>query len=88
MEFNELAEYFDKIQRTSSRLEMIDILSDMFKAIANLPDSDNNLRCAVYFTQGRINSEISIEPKLGVAEKQLIGLLSEKVAKAFQISEK
>lgn len=83
MEFNELAEYFDKIQRTSSRLEMIDILSDMFKAIANLPDSDNNLRCAVYFTQGRINSEISIEPKLGVAEKQLIGLLSEKVAKSL-----
>ena len=62
---------------------MIDILSDMFKAIANLPDCDNNLRCAVYFTQGRINSEISIEPKLGVAEKQLIGLLSEKVAKSL-----
>jgi DNA ligase-1 len=81
MDFNMLADFFEKIKNTASRLEMIDILAKLFKTIASYPNSDENLRCAVYFTQGRINSEISEDPKLGVAEKQLINLLAEKVDK-------
>ncbi len=84
MDFNMLAGYFEQIKNTSSRLEMIDILATLFKRIAAYPNSDENLRCAVYFTQGRINSEISEEPKLGVAEKQLINLLAEKVDKKVE----
>ena len=84
MDFNILSEYFEKIKRTSSRLEMTAILADLFKQIAVMSNSDENLRCAVYFTQGRINSEISEDPKLGVAEKQLISILTEKVDKNIE----
>ena len=39
MKFSKLAEYFEKLEKTSSRLILIDILSELFKetpdAIAN-----------------------------------------------------
>jgi DNA ligase-1 len=62
MLFSELAEYYDKLESVSSRLKMVDILSELFKKMK--PDE---LEKSVYITQG-----ILLPPfeglELGVAE--------------------
>ncbi len=63
MLFRELAEYYEKLEAVSSRLKMVEILSESFK-----PLSPKELQEAVYITQG-----ILLPPfegvELGVAEK-------------------
>ncbi len=49
MKFSELAKYFEKLEGTSSRLALIDILADLFKS-APAEEIDK----IVYLTQGRI----------------------------------
>jgi DNA ligase 1 len=62
MLFSELAEYYDKLEAVSSRLTMVEILSDMFKKL-----KPNEMAQTVYITQG-----ILLPPyeglELGVAE--------------------
>jgi len=47
MLFRELAEYYDKLEAVSSRLKMIEILSELFKKL-----SPDEMSAAVYMTQG------------------------------------
>ena len=71
MDFNQVVEFYEKISNTPKRLEMIDILSNLFiesKEKENLPD----LPKIIYLTQGRLVSEIDDWPKFGIAEKLLI----------------
>lgn len=49
MKFKELAEYFEKLEQTSSRLSLIDILSDLFKKA-----SKDEIDKIIYLTQGRV----------------------------------
>jgi len=63
MLFRELAEYYERLEAVSSRLKMIEVLSEAFKIL-----SPKELQEAVYITQG-----ILLPPfegvELGVAEK-------------------
>jgi DNA ligase 1 len=75
MEFSELAKFFEKLEKTSSRLSLIDILSDLFKK-----SSKNEIEKIVYLIQGRIAP--FFEPlELGMAEKQVAAA----IAHAFEI---
>lgn len=49
MKFAKLAEYFEKLEATSSRLALIDILSDLFKKAGK-----DQIDKIIYLTQGRI----------------------------------
>lgn len=49
MKFSQLSQYFEKLEETSSRLALIDILSDLFKK-AEKEEIDK----IIYLTQGRI----------------------------------
>ena len=49
MTFSELSKYFEKLEATSSRLALIDILSDLFKHSQAF-----EIEKIVYLTQGRI----------------------------------
>ena len=68
MKFYELAQLFSKLENTSKRLEMIDILSIFFKEIKLKNDYDE-LDKIIYLLQGQLVSNIKQFPKMGIAEK-------------------
>lgn len=66
MKYSELVEIYDKISRTTKRLEMTDILVGLFtKCPPELIDK------VVYLTQGRVYPEF-IQLELGMADKMII----------------
>ncbi|HVA83257.1 MAG TPA: hypothetical protein VNF06_03775, partial [Candidatus Aquilonibacter sp.] len=72
MLFEVVAGYYGKLEAISSRLEMIDVLTEMFKEVKN-----NEIRKLIYMTQGVLAPPYEgIE--IGIAEK----LVSEAIARA------
>src|SRR3989344_5144885 len=65
MKFSKLTEYFEKLEETSSRLSLIDILSDLFKHT----DKDE-IDKIIYLTQGRI-APFFAPVELGMADKTI-----------------
>jgi DNA ligase-1 len=64
MLFKDLATYFDKLEQTSSRLSLIDILSDLFKSVK----SGEQIEKICYLVQGRVAP--FFEPiEFGMADK-------------------
>lgn len=85
MQFFKLASYFEKLEATSSRLSLIDILSDLFKEV----DSAEEIEEMCYLVQGRIAPFFS-SLEIGMADKtiaqaiaQSYGSTKEEVLKAF-----
>lgn len=75
MKFSELAAYFEKLESTSSRLELIQILSDLFKA-SNEPQEISEI---CYLVQGRIAP--FYEPvEIGMADK----MVTQSIAQAYE----
>lgn len=73
MLFSELSSYFEKLEATSSRLTLIDILADLFKH-----SSSSEIDKIVYLTQGRI-APFFEATEIGMAEKQV----ADSIAKAY-----
>ena len=75
MKFEKLARLFFKLESTSKRLEMIDLLSAFFR---DIKDSKNyeDVDKIVYLLQGQLVSNIKQAPKIGIAEKMIIEALS------------
>ncbi|MBN2156964.1 MAG: ATP-dependent DNA ligase [Candidatus Lokiarchaeota archaeon] len=78
MEFQTLVQYYERISSTSKRLEILDILSELFISIRDNPETldKGDLEKIIYLTQGTLYSEISEQPKLGLAEKTLLEAIS------------
>ena len=70
MLFRELVDTYEKLEKTSSRLEMTDILSQFFKKADR-----GSLRKAVYLTQGQLYPDFNPQ-KLGMADKLLFKTLA------------
>lgn len=84
MKFKELTEYFEKLEETSSRLALIDILSELFK---NTPGGE--IEKIVYLIQGRL-APFFVPIEIGMAEKNVaasianaFGSTKEEVIKEF-----
>jgi len=75
MRFNRLSQLFSKLESTSKRLEMIDLLSDFFKIINESKDFED-LDKIIYLLQGQLTPNIKKFPKMGLAEKMIIEALS------------
>jgi len=73
MIFSKLATYFEKLEETASRLTLIDILSDLFKAT-----SKEEIDKVIYLTQGRI-APFFASFEIGMAEKTV----AESIALAY-----
>ncbi|MEM4971454.1 MAG: ATP-dependent DNA ligase [Sulfolobales archaeon] len=71
MLFETLAEVFERLETTSSRLQLTAILTDLFKK-ADPEDIDK----VVYLVQGELWPQWRGEPELGVGEKLLIKAIS------------
>ncbi len=65
MTFSELAQYFEKLEATSSRLALIDILSELFKKV-NKQEVDK----VMYLAQGRI-APFFAPLEIGMADKMV-----------------
>ena len=70
MLFSELAIYFEKLESTSSRLALIDILADLFRK-----SSEEDIEKIIYLTQGRI-APFFEALEIGMAEKQVAGAIA------------
>jgi len=70
MQFRELADVYERLDATSSRLEMADILAGFFKSAGPL-----DLRRSIYLTQGQLYPDFYPQ-KLGMADKLLIKTLA------------
>ena len=75
MTFFKLSEYFEKLEKTSSRLALIDILSDLFKHSLK-----EDIEKIVYLTQGRI-APFFEALEIGMADKTVASA----VGKAYGI---
>ncbi len=85
MKFKELTEYFEKLEATSSRLTLIEILSELFKETP-----EDEIEKIVYLIQGRL-APFFIPLEIGMAEKTVAqsianayGLKREEVLKSYQ----
>jgi DNA ligase 1 len=69
MKFSALATYFEKLEETSSRLILIDILSDLFKQT-----DKEEIEKIIYLTQGRI-APFFAPVEIGMADKTVADAL-------------
>src|SRR5579872_5404273 len=74
MTFSQLASYFEKLESTSSRLELIKILSELFKQI----ESPDEIQKVCYLVQGRIVPFFEAV-EIGMADKTV----ADSIARAY-----
>lgn len=67
MLYDRLVDYYVKLEATTKRLEMTEILSELFKE--SKPEEISEI---VYLTQGKIHPDWTGEPEIGMAEKSVI----------------
>ena len=67
MLYDTLVEYYAKLEATTKRLEMTDILTELFKL-----SSEEEIDKIVYLTQGKIHPDWKGEPEIGMAEKMVV----------------
>ena len=85
MSFKELAQYFEKLEQTSSRLVLIDILSELYKEAPK-----DEIDIIIYLTQGRVGPFFEAT-EIGMADKTVAGAVAlslgidrDKVLKLYQ----
>ena len=70
MLYSTLAEYYSRLEETTKRLEMTDILTELIREAS--PDEIEKI---VYLTQGKIHPDWTGEPEIGMAEKMVVETL-------------
>ncbi|MCL2712453.1 MAG: DNA ligase, partial [Methanomassiliicoccaceae archaeon] len=70
MLYSDIAAVFDKMEGTSSRLEMTSILSELFRTL-----DPSSLRDVVYLSQGKLHPDF-FPQKLGMADKLVMKAIS------------
>lgn len=76
MKFSELATYFEKLEETSSRLTLIDILAELFKEV-----KADEIDKVIYLLQGRV-APFYAPIEIGMADK----MVAQSIGDAFGLS--
>ncbi len=71
MKFSEFSKYLEKLEKTSSRLALIDILSSLYKEI-----SEDEVKNITYLIQGRVAPFFALT-EIGMAEKTVAASIAE-----------
>ncbi|TAL09643.1 MAG: ATP-dependent DNA ligase [Nitrospirae bacterium] len=71
MRFQDLAAFFERLEATSKRLEMFDILADLFRQAA--PD---DIKPIIYMSQGRLQPAFQEGLEIGMSDKLLTRALA------------
>lgn len=75
MKFSEFASYLEKLEETSSRLSLIDILSSLYKEV-----SETEVKNITYLIQGRV-APFFAPTEIGMAEKTVAASIAEAFSK-------
>jgi DNA ligase-1 len=67
MLYSTLVEFYARLEATAKRLEMTDILAELFKVA-----EPEELEHLIYMTQGKIHPDWTGEPEIGMAEKMVM----------------
>ena len=70
MLFDTLVDTYQRLESTTKRLEMTDILTSLFKEATS-----EEIDKIIYLTQGKIHPDWKGEPEIGMAEKMVIETL-------------
>jgi DNA ligase-1 len=76
-DFGKLVECYERISSTTKRLEIHDILTNMFLNLKKNVIDSKELEKIIYLTQGTLYPEIKEQPKLGLADRNLLEFLSQ-----------
>jgi DNA ligase-1 len=71
MLFDTLVDTYQRLESTTKRLEMTDILADLLKEV-----TAEEIDKIIYLTQGKIHPDWKGEPEIGMAEKMVIETLT------------
>lgn len=71
MLYSTLVEFYARLEATTKRLEMTDILAELFGAA-----EPEELEHMIYLTQGKIHPNWTGEPEIGMAEKMAVATIS------------
>lgn len=71
MLFDTVVDTYQRLEATSGRLEMTDILTELFKEATS-----EEIDKIIYLTQGKIHPDWKGEPEIGMAEKMVIETLT------------
>jgi len=71
MLYDTLVDCYNRLESTTKRLEMTDILADLFKEA-----TADEVEKIVYLTQGKIHPDWKGEPEIGMAEKMVVETLT------------
>lgn len=71
MRYETLCEYYSKIEATAKRLEMIDLLTNLFEETPT-----QIIDKVIYLTQGKLHPDWMGLPEIGMAEKMVVDAIS------------
>jgi DNA ligase-1 len=71
MLYSTLVEFYERLEATAKRLEMTDILAELFRVA-----EAEELEHLIYLTQGKIHPDWTGEPEIGMAEKMVVATIS------------
>ncbi|WEU39980.1 MAG: ATP-dependent DNA ligase [Candidatus Odinarchaeum yellowstonii] len=71
MLFREVSEYYQKLEDTTKRLELTDILKELFSKL----DSED-IDKVIYMTQGKLHPDWYGYPEIGMAEKSVLEVIA------------
>ena len=71
MLYSTLVEFYARLEATAKRLEMTDILAELF-GVAEPAELEH----LIYMTQGKIHPDWTGEPEIGMAEKMVVKTIS------------
>jgi len=71
MQYSALVETYARLEATTKRLEMTDILAELLQSA-----SPDEIEKVMYLTQGKIHPDWTGEPEIGMAEKMVVDAIS------------
>ncbi|MFX1564241.1 MAG: ATP-dependent DNA ligase [Promethearchaeota archaeon] len=71
----ELCQYYQRLEKTAKRLEMIDIFSELLKKLGETSDPIT-IEIVVYLTQGKLYPDWTGKPEIGIAEKMAVNAIA------------
>lgn len=75
MQYRNVCQYYNRLESTTKRLEMIDILGELFTNLAKTTDV-NMIEKIVYLTQGKLYPDWTGKPEIGIAEKMAVNAIA------------
>ncbi|MFX1509658.1 MAG: ATP-dependent DNA ligase [Promethearchaeota archaeon] len=75
MLYREICQYYYRIEKTTKRLEMTDILGELLKHFA-INTNAETIEQVAYLTQGKLYPDWTGKPEIGIAEKMAINAIA------------